>query len=451
MRKEHWCIVGGGMLGLSLAHQLADGSRDITVLDGSDRFGGLADAWQIGSVTWDRFYHVTLLSDSNLRRLLTDIGLQDELNWSTTQTNFYTDGQFYPLNNVFDYLKFPPLGMIDKMRLAATILYASRIKNGTRLESIPVAQWLTRLSGTTVYQRLWQPLLRAKLGENHKHASASFIWSVINRFYAARRAGLKDELFGYVSGGYDRIIETLIADLQRRGVHCLPAQQVESILSEEGAGLTVTTPEGVKHFDRVIATTAGPITARLCPGLSAEESSRLTDARYQGVVCASVLLKQPLNNAYLTYIADESVPFTGIIEMSAVVDRSVFDGHTLVYLPRYVPSDDPLFERTDAELQEDCHHHLLRLYPHLSRDDIVAVRIARARNVLALQSLNYSQKAPPMDTSVPGLYIVNSAQIINGNLNVDETIGLALDAAERLQQQTNSASDPIPAPLNRAA
>ena len=74
MQKEKWCIVGGGMLGLSLAQKLADESKEITLIDGSDRFGGLADAWQIGPVTWDRFYHVTLLSDKNLRGLLDDIG-----------------------------------------------------------------------------------------------------------------------------------------------------------------------------------------------------------------------------------------------------------------------------------------------------------------------------------------------------------------------------------------
>jgi hypothetical protein len=51
---------------------------------------------------------------------------------------------------------------------------------------------------------------------------------------------------------------------------------------------------------------------------------------------------------------------------------------------------------------------------------------------MAIQSLNYSQKVPPMATSVPGLHIVNSSQIINGNLNVDETIGLAEKAFREL-------------------
>ena len=45
------------------------------------------------------------------------------------------------------------------------------------------------------------PLLRAKLGDAYQAASAAFIWATIQRLYAARRSGLKKEMFGYVPGG----------------------------------------------------------------------------------------------------------------------------------------------------------------------------------------------------------------------------------------------------------
>lgn len=431
IKKTRWCIVGGGMLGLSLAHKLAAPDRDITVLDASDRFGGLADAWQLGPITWDRHYHVALLSDQNLAGLLRDIGLADDMRWTTTKTDFFTDGTFHPLNNAIDYLRFPPLNLIEKARLAFTILYASRIRNGVRLESIPVETWLTRHSGRRTYERIWKPLLRAKLGPNHKVVSASFIWSVINRFYAARRSGLKTEMFGTVKGGYARIIEKLTASLAARGVTALTRAPVTAIRKVDGA-FAVETPDGVKTFDRVIVTAAGPLAARMCLDLADDERERLARLKYQGVVCASLLLKRPLRKRYLTYIADDHIPFTGVIEMTAVVDPADFGGRTLVYLPTYVPSDDPLFEASDDEIRRRCIAALTRMYADFTEDDLLAFQVSRARNVLAIQDLNYSQKVPPMDTSVPGLAIVNSAQIINGNLNVDETIGLAERAAQAL-------------------
>jgi protoporphyrinogen oxidase len=430
-RKTRWCIVGGGMLGLSLAHRLAGPDRDITVLEGSDRFGGLADAWQLGPITWDRHYHVALLSDRNLGRLLADIGLANEMRWTTTKTDFYTDNNFYPLNNAIDYLRFPPLNLVEKARLAFTILYAAQLKNGVKLESIPVETWLVRLSGRRTYERIWKPLLRAKLGPNHKVVSASFIWSVINRFYGARRSGLKTEMFGTVKGGYASIIERLTASLEARGVRLATKARVEAI-RKTADGIEVRSAAGAAVYDRVIVTAAGPLAARMCQDLEGAERARLANLRYQGVVCASLLLKSPLRGRYLTYIADETIPFTGIIEMTAVVNPADFGGRTLVYLPTYVPADDPLFEAPDEEIRRRAITALTKMYPGFSEDELLAFQVSRARNVLAIQDLNYSQKVPTMTTAVPGLFMVTSAQIINGNLNVDETIALADRSAEAL-------------------
>jgi hypothetical protein len=52
--------------------------------------------------------------------------------------------------------------------------------------------------------------------------------------------------------------------------------------------------------------------------------------------------------------------------------------------------------------------------------------------VLALSTLNYSERLPPMTTSIPGIHIINSAQICNGTLNVNETVQLAEKAARTL-------------------
>ena len=196
--SESWCVVGGGALGLTLAHKLARTGKTVTVLEAAEHVGGLADAWRIGGVVWDRHYHVVLLSDLHTRSLLDELGLGDALRWSTTKTDFFADGRFYPLNNAFDFLRFPLLPLIDKMRLAGTIIYASRLKDGLALERIPITDWLVRLSGRLTYEKIWQPLLRAKLGDNYKRTSAAFIWAVIRRLYAARRSGMKTELFGYI-------------------------------------------------------------------------------------------------------------------------------------------------------------------------------------------------------------------------------------------------------------
>jgi hypothetical protein len=72
------------------------------------------------------------------------------------------------------------------------------------------------------------------------------------------------------------------------------------------------------------------------------------------------------------------------------------------------------------------------MYRHIDEEDVLSFRISRVRHVLPLSSLGYSEHLPPMKTSIPGLYIVNSAHIVNGTLNVNETIRLADTAVMQL-------------------
>ena len=98
-------------------------------------------------MVWDRFYHVTLLSDSKLRELLSEIGLEPEMQWIETKTGFYAGGKLLSMSNTAEFLKFPPLNLWERLRLGGTIFYASKIKNWRRLEKLTVEKWLRRWSG----------------------------------------------------------------------------------------------------------------------------------------------------------------------------------------------------------------------------------------------------------------------------------------------------------------
>ncbi|MDA1013052.1 MAG: NAD(P)/FAD-dependent oxidoreductase [Planctomycetota bacterium] len=427
-----WAVVGGGMLGMTIAHRLSQAQHDVTLIEGSDRLGGLADAWSLDDhTTWDRHYHVTLLSDMHLRGLLDELGLEREMQWVETKTGFFTDGQLYSMSNTLEFLRFPPLGLLSKLRLGATIFLGSKLKNWRRLERIPVEKWLRRWSGARAFHKIWLPLLRAKLGEHYHKTSAAFIWATIARMYAARRTGLKKEMFGYVPGGYATINERLRELLLRNGVQIRTSCKVDGVHAfEDGQVELDLRDDPCERFDRVVLTTPAPIVSRICPQLTQDEHRRLNGIQYQGIVCASLLVRQPLSPYYVTNITDEWVPFTAVIEMSALVDRSHFSGRSLVYLPKYVAPNDRLFEQSDEAIEASFIAALERMYPHFSRDDVEAFRVSRVRHVVGLSTINYSQSLPPMQTSLPGVYAVNSAHIVNGTLNVNETVKLAHDTVD---------------------
>ena len=100
-----------------------------------------------------------------------------------------------------------------------------------------------------------------------------------------------------------------------------------------------------------------------------------------------------------------------------------------MYLPKYVTPDDPLLDADDDTIVESFLPYLRRMYPHLADADILSAKVSRVRHVLAVTTLDYSAHEPPIRTTVPGLSLVSSANIVNGTLNVDETIQLAERAA----------------------
>lgn len=425
---------------MTLAHRLAQAGQRVTLFEAANHLGGLASAWQLGEVTWDRHYHVTLLSDVRVRALLEELGLEREMRWVETRTGFYTDEHLYSMSNTLEFLRFPPLRMTDKLRLGATIFYASRVRDWKKLESVLVADWLRRLSGRRTFERMWLPLLRSKLGENYKQTSAAFIWATIARMYAARRTGLKKEMFGYVPGGYARILKRFGEKLCEEGVKINLNSVIRKVeaASDSGEGVRLEFADGaLEEFDRVVLTVPAPVAARVCVELPVDESARLGDIQYQGIVCASLLLKEPLAGFYVTNITDQEIPFTAVIEMSALVDREQFGGHALVYLPKYVAPDDPIFDLTDDEVQEKFLSALARMYPNFKRSDVRAFRVSRVRHVFPIPTLHYSDKLPAPQTSMSGVFILNSAHIVNGTLNVNETVQLAENALPQLLAQTS--------------
>ena len=420
---------------MTLAWELSRYGHRVSLFESAPQMGGLAAAWRIGDVVWDRHYHVTLLSDAALRGLLAELGLDQQMRWSTTRTGFYWKGRLYPFSGAMDLMRFPLLNPVEKLRFGAAILRASRLQSPASIEGMTVEEWLTRTSGDGVFQKLWHPLLRAKLGDDYRTTSATFMWATIQRMFAARRAGLHSELFGYLPGGYARTLDTFAGALRRQGVCIHTNAGVRAVGVAPGGSAEIEFAGSAKHqFDRVVITTPAPVAAALCPRLTSREIELLRGVQYHGIVCTSLLLRRALSPFYITNIADASIPLTGIIEMSSLVDREMFKGRSLVYLPRYLHPADSGFEQSDDQIEHEAFTALRRIHPSLSEDDVLACRVSRARYVFARPTPGSVARMPPIDTSLAPIHILNSAHIPAGTLNVNETVQLAQHQARRLHE-----------------
>jgi protoporphyrinogen oxidase len=425
-------VLGGGITGLTSAYYLLRAGAGVTILEARKDVGGLSNSFDFGPFQWDRFYHCVLTSDAALRALIADLGLSSELRWTHTKVGFFAEGQLHSMSSGIDFLRFPPLNLWQKMRLGAGILYASRIKDGYRLESELATDWLRRIFGQANYDKMWAPLLKCKLGACREEASAAFIWATIARLFSTRENKDGAECLGYVRGGYRTVFTRLVQEVRRLGGEIRTGVPLNEIHSNG----TVAVRSGQERFefDRVVSTLPSPILARIAPQLSSGYLSKLDSVKYLGVVCFALVLKRPLSPYYVTNLIDD-VPFTGIIEMTNLISREETAGYHLVYLPKYTAPCDPLFELSEDEIWKAFCEGLKRVIGDFSDADIEARHLFRERFVQPIPVLRYSEIVPPMESDIDGLVVANTTQIINSTLNNNEMVKIARRAVAAVQMQ----------------
>src|SRR5579875_1717158 len=445
----HVGILGGGITGLTAAFYLLRAGVQVTVIEGRQQPGGLSTSFDFGPFRWDRFYHCILTSDKSLLTLLEDLGLSEEIHWTETKVGFFADNRLYSMSSTRDFLKFPPLSLWQKFRLGLGILYASRIRNARKLEGMPVAEWLIRVFGEANYRKMWGPLLKAKLGACREEASAALIWATIFRLFSTRdrKAGNKERL-GYVQGGYQKALSVLTERIVEMGGKILTGVPVEKVCALPGGEVECAMASQKIRFDSVISTIpSGPFSS-IVAGLPEEYGENLRRVKYLGVVCLALVLKRRLSPYYVTNLTDESLPFTGIIEMTNLISLDETRGYHLVYLPKYTAPNDPLFASDDEHIWNLFRAGLRKVFPDLKDCEIERRFVFRERWVQPLPVLHYSYLAPSMETGVKGVLLANTTQIINSTLNNNEMVRIGRQAADRVLARVKRAEQDSPLSAN---
>jgi protoporphyrinogen oxidase len=136
-----------------------------------------------------------------------------------------------------------------------------------------------------------------------------------------------------------------------------------------------------------------------------------------------VVSREPLVPYYVVNIADDTVPFTGMIGMSTVVATRNTAGRYLTYLPKYILSTDDELKRSDEEIEQEFMNGVKKMLPDFNMDSIESVHVNRAFKVQPLQVRGYSELVPQVVTNHPGFFVLNTSQFVNATLNNNEVIG----------------------------
>jgi protoporphyrinogen oxidase len=440
-------IVGAGILGLALGYDLLKQGVNVRIWERGNELGGLMGRTrfsELGDVEVDRYYHAILNSDRTLMSLFDELGLMRDLHMVATKMGFYHNGKLYPMSTPVDFMRFPPLSMVDRARLALTILAARRVRDWRRLEQEPVVDWLTRLGGKGPVEHIWKPLLRAKFDGNYGNVPATYIWSRLVRMTDTRDKTNAKEMMCFLTGGYDMLIQALARAITERGGTITKGVAVQQVRVAEGRMAGLRLERGEVPSEGVVLTLQTPIARRLLPPEAAEIAAHWSGMEdYLGIICMLLVLRRSLIPYYTLNITDERIPFTGVIETTNLIDPQYVGGYHLVYLPKYVTPDSPFAQMDNETLQRLFLGFLRDMFPDLQESDIAAVRVGRERYVEPLHPIGMTDAIPPIVSDIAGLYLVNSAQIYPQLTNGEAAVSYAQRAASIIAEAQARLPEPV--------
>jgi protoporphyrinogen oxidase len=407
-------IIGGGLLGLSVAYEMTRQPKEIEVqlFERATQLGGVAGSMPFGGSEVDRFYHCILSSDSDLLELIGELGLSEQVRFKETRMGFYHDAKLYPMTSPLELLKFPPLRLIDRLRLAYTIVHSRLfIKNWAPLERKSVEKWLIELGGRRTYNLIWKPLLNAKFDGGFANIPATYIWSRIVRVSSASDKKAGKELSGHLIGGYQVLAERIAAAIEAGGGKVNLGANIKEIVIANNKAVGLKLESGFEAFDAIIVTTPSHIFSRLIPQASEQYRQSLENIPYLGIVCIVLALDRTLTPYYTLNITDTSIPFTGVIETTNLISPEFVNGNHLVYLPKYILPDNPLARMPDGEVKELFLAELKKMFPDFEESWLIDARVMRERFVEPLHNIQATWHTPEVTTPIENLSLANTAQI----------------------------------------
>ncbi|MDP9491940.1 MAG: FAD-dependent oxidoreductase [Actinomycetota bacterium] len=424
---------------MTAALRLAEAGVKVAVYERAPDLGGLVGSFDFEGTPVDRFYHVNLPTDDRVLGLAEELGLRDKFRFQPTKVGFYGDGRLFSMTSPKEFLTFPLLKPFERARLAAFVARCQLIKDHDELDRTPLVEWLRRLCGRGVVEKLWKPLLDSKFDGQYDDLPATYIWARTKRMSKTRdKSGA--EIMGSLEGGYTTLIDAIERRLRELGAEIHVATQVDQIASA-GGGATGLVVEGrYRPFDLVLCTLAPPQAASvLAPELQAY--AHADRFRYLGVVCLLLRTTKSVSPYYHLNITDRRVPLTTVVETTHVIDPEQVGGH-LVYITRYVEPGHPDHDRSVEELEADYLAQARTIFPELTDDMILHRKLQRARVTEPVHLLGGAANLPDMFPA-PGLALASLAhvypEISSGQATMGVTNRVVPGILERLRNSGREA------------
>lgn len=297
MTPRSYCVVGGGISGLTAAYRLrvaAGDDANITLFDPGDRLGGILRTEQLGGRPMDLGAEAFVLRRPEMPALLAELGLADrQLGTTGARPLIYSQAELHPLPAA-TVVGIPSsaasmAGLVDDATLARIDAEPDRPLDWRPGSDPAAADLVGDRFGEQTVARSVDPLLTGVYAGSAAtiglRAAAPSVAAALDRgatsLTDAVRQGLPPApgapVFGALDGGYQVLIDKLVERGRPRWVRAAVDR-----LDRDGQGWALRDDTGAQwRADAVILAIPAPRLARLIDGMAPQTftaASRITSA-----------------------------------------------------------------------------------------------------------------------------------------------------------------------------
>jgi protoporphyrinogen oxidase len=429
-------IVGAGFTGLTAGLELARAGKKVMLLEADTAPGGLAGTFEFrNGVSIEKFYHHWFTNDEYVPQLVKELGLDNQIVILPSRTGMYYNGRFWRLSTPLDLLRFSPLSFIDRIRLGLLVFQVRRIKDWKTIEHLSIREWLEPLCGSNVFRIVWEPLIRSKFSVYADAVNAVWFWKklVLRGSTRDKQGG---EQLAYFKGGFGRLARAMADEIRKHGGEIRYGSPVTGVRSNGGQIEALVTPTGEVLGTQFLFTPSFSVIADILEEVADPNwIQSLRRVNYLGNVCLVLQLDRSLSDTYWLNVNDPGFPFVGVIEHTNFDRPENYNGNHIVFVSRYLATEDPVWGYADDRYLDFALEHLRRMFPELDRSWVREHRVWRAEYAQPVTERNYSGYVPGRETPFRNAMISTMAQIYPEDRGTNYAIREGKSVAQALLSQ----------------
>jgi protoporphyrinogen oxidase len=446
-------ILGAGVTGLAFGYLLRQRNIPVRIFEAARSEGGLASSFSSAGFHFDYGPHEFVTDNPELKKLLREV-CGDDLITVVKRTSQHFAGRFIPY----------PFGVVDLVRNISPLLTLragvdvtwNRVRNLVRKPpDDSFAAWTTARFGKTLYDIYFGPYTHKVWGvEPHDldprtasdRITVDSVWDLVKKSIRHRWLGADDfkkthseyrKDFYYTKRGAG----TLQAHLRRAiessgGVFEFGKQLTGVQRNERGDVSELQFADGTRFsgFSTVVSTIALPTLTKLVLGAKADGLLAANHLPFRGMAFVFVRVAKAVASGYhWIYFPDGNVPFQRTTEFGLFGAEMAPPGKTGLVLEVAMSPQEPAWQRSDAEIGQDCIDHAVAL-GWFTREELLGYDVVRTRYAYPVQIKGYKEKALALLDALadaPNLITVGRQGLFR-YCNQNECIEMALDVVPRI-------------------